>query len=346
MRDTASTSVTDAAVLTSGISLVLGSGGARGYAHIGVIEQLLEQGFRIQSIAGSSMGALVGGIYAAGRLDQYRDWVGSMQKYDVWRMLDWTLSGGGFIKGDRIIGALRDLVGETSIEELPIPYTAVAVDIDTQREVWLSRGSLFDAIRASIATPTIFRPYRYHGRVLVDGGLLNPVPVSATLRDLTDCTIAVDVNALAEPLDSEATAQAASLLATDRAALSALEQDDRGVPGQASPDVLEPQDTIAPDPYRKNLGKLVDSLLEKPGHRADAHEPGLVELFVRSLETVQATITRLKLAAQPPDLLITIPRNACAFYEFHRAEELIEIGRRRTREALSRWHPPPPRRAG
>jgi NTE family protein len=346
MSDTASTSVTDAAVLTSGVSLVLGSGGARGYAHIGVIEQLLEQGFRIQSIAGSSMGALVGGVYAAGKLDQYRDWVGSMQKYDVWRMLDWTMSGGGFIKGDRIIGALRDLVGETSIEDLSIPYTAVAVDIDTQREVWMSLGSLFDAIRASIATPTIFRPHRYHGRMLVDGGLLNPVPVSATLRDLTDCTIAVDVNALAEPLDSEATAQTASLLATDRAALSALEQDDRGVAGQASPDVLEPQDTTAPDPYRKKVGKLVDSLLESPTHRADMHEPGLVELFVRSLETVQATITRLKLAAQPPDLLITIPRNACAFYEFHRAEELIEIGRRRTREALSRWHPPPPRRAG
>ena len=346
MRDTASTSVTDAAVLTSGISLVLGSGGARGYAHIGVIEELLAQGFRIESIAGSSMGALVGGVYAAGKLDQYRAWVGSMQKYDVWRMLDWTMSGGGFIKGDRIIGALRDLVGETSIEDLSIPYTAVAVDIDTQREVWLSLGSLFDAIRASIATPTIFRPYRYRGRMLVDGGLLNPVPVSATLRDLTDCTIAVDVNALAEPLESEATAQAASLLATDRAALSALEQNDRGVAGQASPEVLEPQDATASDPYRKKVGKLVDSLLEKPGHRADVHESGLVELFVRSLETVQATITRLKLAAQPPDLLITIPRNACAFYEFHRAEELIEIGRRRTREALSRWHPPPPRRAG
>jgi len=295
MSDTVSATVTDAAVPTSGVSLVLGSGGARGYAHIGVIEELLEQGFSIESIAGSSMGALVGGVYAAGKLDEYRDWVDSMQKYDVWRMLDWTLSGGGFIKGDRIIGALRDLVGETSIEDLPIPYTAVAVDIDTQREVWMSSGSLFDAIRASIATPTIFRPYRYHGRVLVDGGLLNPVPVSATLRDLTDCTIAVDVNAPAEPLDAEATPHAEALLATDR---------------------------------------------------ADAHEPGLVELFARSLDTVQAAITRLKLAAQPPDLLITIPRNACAFYEFHRAEELIEIGRRRTREALQRWHRPPPRRAG
>jgi NTE family protein len=348
MSDIASVPVAGAAAPASGISLVLGSGGARGYAHIGVIEELLVQGFRIESIAGSSMGALVGGVYAAGKLDQYRNWVASMQKYDVWRMLDWTLTGGGFIKGDRIIGALRDMVGETNIEDLSIPYTAVAVDIDTQREVWLSRGPLFDAIRASIATPTIFRPYRYHGRILVDGGLLNPVPVSATLRDLTDCTIAVDVNALPEALEAESTAPGAeSLFASDPASRAAPD-DDPGVAGQASPEVLEPQDAArarAGGRYLKKVGKVFNSLSERRGRRAQTDEPGLVELFGRSLDTVQATITRLKLAAQPPDLLITIPRNACAFYEFHRAEELIEIGRRRTREALKRWHPPPPRRA-
>jgi NTE family protein len=335
---------------SGGVSLVLGSGGARGYAHIGVIEQLIVQGFRIQSIAGSSMGALVGGVYAAGKLDQYRNWVGSMQKYDVWRMLDWTLTGGGFIKGDRIMNALRDLVGETRIEDLSIPYTAVAVDIDTQREVWLSRGSLFDAIRASIATPAIFRPYRNRGRTLVDGGLLNPVPVSATLRDLTDCTIAVDVNALAESLGSdEIDMSAGSLLASDGALRASREDAEQGLAGQASPEVIEPLD-VAPAArgvggYWNKTGKRLDSFSEKRAHREDPPEPGVVELFVCSIETVQATVTRLKLAAQPPDLLITIPRNACAFYEFHRAEELIAIGRRRAREALKRWHPPPPRRA-
>jgi NTE family protein len=335
---------------SGGVSLVLGSGGARGYAHIGVIEELLAHGFRIESIAGSSMGALVGGVYAAGKLDHYRTWVGSMQKYDVWRMLDWTLTGGGFIKGDRIMDALRDLVGETSIEDLSIPYTAVAVDIDTQREVWLSRGSLFDAIRASIATPAIFRPYRHRGRTLVDGGLLNPVPVSATLRDLTDCTIAVDVNAQAESLGSDPTdMKAGSLLASDGALRASLEDAARGVAGQASPEVFEPQDVAAPagaaGRHGKKIGIRLDSFSERRAHRGEMLEPGLVELFVRSIDTVQATITRFKLAAQPPDLLITIPRNACAFYEFHRAEELIEIGHRRTREALKRWHRPPPRRA-
>ena len=186
------------------ISLVLGSGGARGYAHIGVIEELIAQGFDIRSIAGSSMGALVGGVYAAGKLDSYRDWVLPLARLDVLRLLDITFRGGGFIKGDRIIKALSEHVGDVAIEDLPISYTAVAVDLDAHREVWFSSGSLFEAIRASIAIPTVFRPHRYRGRLLVDGGLLNPLPVSPTLRDHTDATIAVDVNGPAEPLDFDA----------------------------------------------------------------------------------------------------------------------------------------------
>lgn len=308
------------------ISLVLGSGGARGYAHIGVIEELEAHGFAIRSIAGSSMGALVGGVYAAGKLQDYSDWVRPLQRFDVLRLLDWTISGGGFIKGDRIIAALRKLIGDVDIEDLPIPYTAVAVDLDVQREVWFSHGPLFDAIRASIAIPTIFRPYRYQGRLLVDGGLLNPLPVSPTLRDQTDATIAVDVNAPAEPLDDEASPR----------------NDDRGSGGQASPEMMPhgkpaPGDVQATS-YPRRLAEYVGAWwLERRGRNGEP-EPGAFELFARSLDTVQETITRLKLAAQPPDLLITIPRNACAFYEFQRASELIALGRLRTREALARWH--------
>ena len=312
------------------VSLVLGSGGARGYAHIGVIEALEASGFAIRSIAGSSMGALIGGVYAAGKLGVYSEWVRPLQRFDVLRLLDWTVSGGGFIKGDRIIGVLRDLIGDTNIEDLPIPYTAVAVDLDVQREVWFSHGPLFDAIRASIAIPTIFRPYHYEGRLLVDGGLLNPLPVSPTLRDMTDCTIAVDINAPAEPLDG-GTAAGAS---------------DRGAAGQASPEMLpeaKPSEGHRAS-YRQRIGEFVESMMEKRAHPTAIAEPGAFELFARSLDTVQETITRLKLAAEPPDLLITIPRNAAAFYEFHRADELIELGRKRTREALKRWHVPAPRR--
>ncbi|HEV7490227.1 MAG TPA: patatin-like phospholipase family protein [Rhodanobacteraceae bacterium] len=320
------------------ISLVLGSGGARGYAHIGVIEELEAQGFAIRSISGSSMGALIGGVYAAGKLKTYTEWVRPLQRFDVLRLLDWTISGGGFIKGDRIIGVIKDLIGEINIEDLPIPYTAVAVDLDVQREVWFSRGPLFHAIRASIAIPTIFRPYHHEGRLLVDGGLLNPLPVSATLRDLTDSTIAVDINAPAEPLYAANNSEEASAGVLGGNA-------DRGTAGQASPEMLPEMAKPAPGDiqratYRTRIAEFIESMMEKRERNAALSEPGAFELFARSLDTVQETITRLKLAAEPPDLLITIPRNACAFYEFHRADELIEIGRRRTREALARWHGP------
>ena len=311
------------------ISLVLGSGGARGYAHIGVIEELEAQGFSIRSIAGSSMGALVGGIYATGKLGVFSEWVRPLQRLDVLRLLDWTLFGGGFIKGDRIIGVLRELIGDAEIEDLPIPYTAVAVDLDVQREVWFSRGPLFDAIRASIAIPTIFRPHRYRGRLLVDGGLLNPLPVSPTLRDATDATIAVDVNAASEPLPATRPGAAPSVEA------------DRGAAGQATPEMQPGGDKPAPIDltYRRRIAEFVESIMGKREPRPVEREPGTLELFARSLDVVQETITRLKLASQPPDLLITIPRNACAFYEFQRAEELIALGRERTREALARWVP-------
>lgn len=295
---------------------------ARGYAHIGVIEELIAQGFDIRSIAGSSMGALVGGVYAAGKLDAYRDWVLSLAKFDVFKLLDITISGGGFIKGDRIIDALLEHVGDVLIEELPISFTAVAVDLDAHREVWFSQGSLFDAIRASIAIPTVFRPHRYQGRLLVDGGLLNPLPVSPTLRDFTAATIAVDVNGPEEPPDgSLAGAVGPGIDAHGELPAERGEEDGQTKPGT-------------------RLSRLFGSWFGSEKPSSESPDPSILELLARSLDTVQETITRLKLAAQPPDLLITIPRNASTFYDFHRAESLIEIGRQRTREALERWNPP------
>lgn len=295
------------------ISLVLGSGGARGYAHVGVIEELRAHGYEIRSVAGSSMGALVGGVYAAGKLSEYREWACGLRTFDVLRLVDWSWRGGGLIKGQRVIGALKELVEEINIEDLPISYTAVAVDIDAQREVWFSRGSLFDAIRASISIPTVFRPHFYQGRRLVDGGLLNPVPVTPTLRDLTDATIAVDVNAEAEGVAERETPVTR--------------------PEVAPPD---PEEMHSPTGFGR-LGALWDRFVENRSRRVVINEPGMLDLFARSLDVVQETLTRYKLAAQPPDLVISIPRNVCAFYEFQRAEEVIEIGRQRTREALARW---------
>jgi len=332
------------------VSLVLGSGGARGYAHIGAIEELVAQGFDIRSVAGSSMGALVGGVYAAGKLDAYRDWVKPLQRFDVLRLLDLTFSGGGLIKGDRIIEKLRELIGEIRIEDLPISYTAVAVDLLAQREVWFSRGSLFDAIRASIAIPTVLRPHHYQGRTLVDGGLLNPVPITPTLRDLTDCTIAVDINAPAEtsgaatgatPVVASAPPEEPCIDVTFGSVAAALAASEGAATVADAPESERPLTAAADGEaqgMRQRIVEFINGLIEKREKRTV--EPGMLELFARSLDVVQETITRFKLAAQPPDLIIRVPRNVGAFYEFHRAAEIIEVGRQRTREALRHWQPP------
>ena len=285
------------------VSLVLGSGGARGLAHIGVINWLNEQGYEIQAISGSSMGALIGGIYAAGQLDVYREWVSKLEKIDVLRLLDFSFGEGGLIKGERIIHVLRELIGHHLIEDMPLSYTAVATDLDNQKEVWLNKGPLFDAIRASIAIPSIFTPVEYHGRRLVDGGLLNPIPIAPTLKDKTDLTIAVNLSA---------------------------------------PPVLESCITPAPQSeliseengYRSKIIKFIDELQ----HRVLPEEPediGLFDVISKSIDAMQNTIARFKLAAYEPDVVVNIPSNSCSFYEFYRAEELVELGYSKTAETIN-----------
>ena len=180
-----------------GISLVLSSGGARGLAHIGAIQCLEERGYLINCIAGSSMGALVGGIHARGKLDVYAEWVRALNRNDVVRLLDigWGRNGGLF-KGERIIEVLKDLIGDAQIEELPVSFTAVATEINRKREVWIDKGPLFDAIRASMAIPMVFAPVRRGHQLLIDGGVLNPLPIAPTLKEDSGLTIAVDVNGM------------------------------------------------------------------------------------------------------------------------------------------------------
>ncbi|MGY6588757.1 MAG: patatin-like phospholipase family protein [Wenzhouxiangella sp.] len=297
------------------VSLVLGSGGARGLAHIGVIKELERAGVTIEAIAGSSMGALVGGIYAAGKLEAYTDWVKSLQQSDVLSLLDWTFSGGGFIKGKKIIGKLSELVGEMNIEDCDIDFTAVAVDIDAGREIWLDRGPLFDAIRASIAIPGIFTPHRYRDRTLVDGGLLNPIPVAPTLRCMTDLTIVVDVNG---PEDQT--------LADDTDSKSRREANANDA-GRAK----EPNSLV------DKLKEFVDSFSgdDKPRET----QPGLLAVMLRSLDVMEAAITRQQLAAFQPDLVIRTPKNAAMVHEFHRAEALIELGSDKARRAINQYRP-------
>ena len=281
------------------ISLVLGSGGARGLAHIGAIQWLTENGYDIRSIAGSSMGALIGGIYAAGKLEVYAEWVLALERMHVVRLLDPAFGRAGLFKGERVMSVLRELIGDFQIEALPLAFTAVATDIASGEEVWLREGKLFDAIRASIATPLIFTPFDDGHRKLMDGGLVNPVPIAPTLNDETDLTVAVDLSGVAELRE-----------------------------------VLPVSEPI-PDgnAYRQKIRAFMDNV--QLARRSAVPTRGIVDIAFASMEAMQNTIARLRLAAYSPDVLVEIPRNACGYHEFWRAEELIALGRDRTAQAFT-----------
>lgn len=291
------------------VSLALGSGGARGLAHIGAINWLDEHGYEIKSIAGSSIGALVGGIYAYGKLDVYANWVKALNRADVIRLLDFAYSRTGLFSGERIMQKLKDMLGDARIEDLPISFTAVTTDIDNGREVWINNGSLFDAIRASIAIPSVFTPVKYHGRTLVDGGVLNPVPIAPTLGDVSDLTIAISLSGKEVPQE------------------------------QIFPH--HHQETKKPEKeYQRAIQNFIESVqdmlnLENSPNGEDS-VPDVVDLMTRSLESMQNTIARFKLAAYNPNYLLEVPANACAMFDFHRAEELIGLGYRLMDEMMAK----------
>jgi NTE family protein len=281
------------------VSLVLGSGGARGLAHIGVIQWLTENGYDIRAISGASMGALVGGIYATHKLEVYAEWVLALERMHVLRLLDPTIGRPGLFKGERIIGVLRDLIGDSDIEALPVAFTAVATDLDSGQEVWLRSGKLFDAIRASIATPMVFTPFNLDGRTLIDGAVVNPVPVAATRDDPTDLTVAVDLSG----------------------------------PRETSPMPPVGPSLIGDNSYRRRIRQFVDAV--RPVRQRAEPSRGLLDVAFTAMQAMEDTIADLKLAACPPDVMVEIPRNACGFFEFWRAEELIALGRERAASAFA-----------
>jgi len=302
------------------VALALGSGGARGYAHIGVIEALQERGHVIVGVAGSSMGALVGGLEAAGKLDQYTEWARSLTQRAVVRLLDPSISAAGVLRAGKILDAVREILGEVTIEELAIPYTSVATDLITGKSVWLQRGPVDDAIRASIAIPGVISPHVLDGRLLADGGILDPIPMAPIAAAVADATIAISLGGddpEARRVESEPRPTAewlnrmwrstSSLLDT-RAARSLLDtQTGRSVLGRfaSTDDELEHAD--------------VDTIAAVP-------KLGGFEVMNRTIDIAQSALARHTLAAYPPDLLIEVPRTVCRSLDFHRATEVIEIG--------------------
>lgn len=248
------------------------------------------------------MGAVIGGIYAAEELPTYTEWAYRLDKGDVMKLLDFSFTWTSIFKGERIIEVLKELVGDRKIEELDKGFTAVATALSEQREVWLNRGSLFRAIRASTAVPGVFAPIELDGRTLVDGGLVNPIPIAPTLNDATDLTIAVNLSGT---------------------------ESDKSRSGVEPADVPKPRSDGG---YRDKISSFVNNLLESEDSEPSA--PDAADLLVKSIDVMQGAIARLKLAAYAPDLVVDIPRDACSFFEFHRAEEMADLGYERTCKAL------------
>ena len=325
-------------------AVVLGSGGARGYAHIGALEVLDERGFEIVSIAGTSMGALVGGVAAAGKLADYTAWARSLTQREVWRLLDLSItSPGGAIRAERIIAKVGEILDGATIEGLPIPYTAVATDINARREVWFQRGPVEHAVRASIAIPGVITPAVINGRVLVDGGLINPIPIEPTAAASADLTIAVSLSGMrtvgtpTTPVkeSSEPVPREEWTTRLRRSAAEVLESERvRALTSRFAGHARE-LDVAGPLPP-SSAEEVVASVAHTPSEALVMRQSdlGLVDLLNMSFDTMSALISRYRMASNPPDVLVTVPSNAVRTLDFHRAAEMIELGRQLTTEAL------------
>lgn len=313
------------------IALSLGSGGARGYVHIGVIEELRSRGHEIVAIAGTSMGALVGGLEAAGKLSDFADWVTSLTQRDVVLLLDPAFTGPGAIWGQRVMGRVADILDGAQIEDLAIPFTAVATDLTNSREVWFQRGSLATAMRASIGIPSVFTPVMVDGRLLADGGLLNPVPVDPLHGVPADRTIAVSVSGRrADALSTRPSTEVAS----SEGFLGELSGRFRGVL-EAQP-VRTWREWWSERFTTEDASSTHHTTTSPRDFDFDDLPRGLKlgDVVSLSLETAEAMITRFRLAASPPDVLIEFSQDTASTFDFHRAAELIAVGRSKAAAAL------------
>ncbi|MBO4612054.1 MAG: patatin-like phospholipase family protein [Bacteroidaceae bacterium] len=278
------------------VALVLSSGGARGLAHIGAIEELEAQGYRITSIAGCSMGSLIGGVYAAGKLNEFREWMKTMDRKKMLKLTDFTLSFNHIVKGTRIIEAIMEFVPDVPIEELPIPYCAVATDWKSGREVVFRKGSLFEAIRASISLPAFYEPVRRDGMILIDGGVTNPIPLNRVERHEGDILVGVDVSG------------------HDYAAQWEQKQ--------------------ALNERRKRSTSFSQKIINKL--RPDSIEFNHYTMLSRvsSLMIRQNSILMAQL--MKPDVLVDIQMARYGGFDYDKSEKLIAIGRQKTQQALGK----------
>ena len=276
------------------IALVLSSGGARGLAHIGVIEELESQGYHITSIAGCSMGALIGGVYAAGKLPEFREWMKTIDRKKMLELTDFSFSLNHLVKGTRIIKAIMEFVPDVPIEHLPIPYCAVATDWKAGREVVISKGSLFEAIRASISLPSFYEPVRRDDMILIDGGVVNPIPLNRVKRHPGDLLVGVDVSGHDYKAQWEKQHRQAEIQKHDKSLKAKL------------------LDMITPD----NIDFNYYTLLSRTS-----------SIMIRQNSLLMAQLTK-------PDLLIDIQMSRYGSFDYDKSEQLITVGHNKARKAL------------
>jgi NTE family protein len=303
---TATADAPERTVVRPTIGLALGGGGARGFAHIGVLRTLLAHGIEPDVIVGTSIGAVVGGCHAAGRLDVIEEWGRGLTKRGILGYLDISLTGGGLIGGGKLAARLEEKLGNTSIEALPIRFATITTEVGTGHEIWLTRGRLVDAMRASYALPGIFPPVSLDGRWLVDGALVNPVPVSAARVFGARLVIAVN-------------------LSTDILGRSMI------MAGEG----VEPAPPPDPVPERRGFRTMfgVERALKRQ-FAGGPRRPGLPSVMIDAFNIMQDRITRARLAGDPPDVLINPRVGHIGWFDFHRAQEAIEVGARAAERAL------------
>lgn len=351
------------------VALTLGSGGARGYAHIGAIEMLCERGYDIVAISGCSMGALIGGVYAAGKMKDYKDWVTGLGQFDVLKLLDVTFNSVGAIRGEKIFSVVREMIGDIRIEDLPIAYTAVATDLLGHKEIWFQEGPLDQAIRASVAIPGVVTPLVLNGKVLVDGAVLNPLPIIPTISSHADLIVAVNLSGEDDRRKQIQDAAFESAAGTgdeadewvnrlrDKAsqwldwdALKTFTAGRDKVMGDGSDAQEKLNEAVA---QKKEAAKLeTKKQTAKPSSEKKTPEKkkedfetinwdklgiGKFDVMNLTVETMQGALAQYKLAGYPPDLLVNVPKNASRSYDYHRAPELIQLGRERMAAALDRY---------
>lgn len=281
------------------VSLVLSGGGARGLAHIGVIEELEKAGYEIHSVVGTSMGALVGGMYAMGKLQAFKEWMCSLDRMKVFNLVDFTISAHGVVKGDKVLNRMQEIIPDRKIEEFPKYFAALAVDLIKRDEVKFEKGSFYEAVRASISIPNVLKPVKKGKQLLVDGGLMHNLPLLHSKREEGDLLVAVDVGANVPVISTS------------------IEKKE-----------TKEQESV----YQKRVNEFYQRIQKwMPIDREDEEDKieklGYMDLMSKTVNLMMEQQTKLQILNNPPDVLIQISRDSCGTYDFYKAKEMVEIGR-------------------